>query len=271
MRAYTIAVLAGLGIIGGSTVHAQAPQRPQFEYAAKFVCGRGDGARVAPGTFFTAINIHNPGTDTLRFRIKAAATDTGLRPGRISPFVGAVLTPDQAMEVECKDVERLLPFQGFQKGFVVIQAPGELDVVAVYTAADATRQVETMDVERVPARRMGLPSCPDLTVESIGDPVWDPVNKQSVITAIIRNVGTGSAGPSYARLEDPSTKQPSGAPYNSVAVTPSLGPGASASVTFTLPYWVFNPDADFHVTADYKGEIAECREDNNRLTFNRVG
>jgi len=42
-------------------------------------------------------------------------------------------------------------------------------------------------------------------------------------------------------------------------------------VTFTLPYWVYNPDADLEVTADYKGLLLECKEDNNVKIFKDIG
>ena len=31
-----------------------------YQYATKVVCGKSDGSVVAPGTYFTAVNIHNP-------------------------------------------------------------------------------------------------------------------------------------------------------------------------------------------------------------------
>ena len=113
---------------------------------------------------------------------------------------------------------------------------------------------------------------PDLIVSRIDRPVWDAANHRSVVTAEIRNVGTADAAPSIARVIDPSTTQPSsGAPYNAIANTPLLAAGTSVIVTFYLPYWVFNPDAELEVTADYKGMVQECNEENNVLTFRQQG
>lgn len=112
---------------------------------------------------------------------------------------------------------------------------------------------------------------PDLIVAEIQKPVWDNANKRSVIKAVIKNIGVGAAGASIARLIDPSTTQPTGAPYNAIANTPALAAGASATVTFYLPYWVYNPDAELEVTADYKGVIKECDENNNTKTFKDLG
>jgi hypothetical protein len=155
------------------------------------------------------------------------------------------------------------------KGFLVVQGRDELDVVAVYSGG--AREVATMDVERVPARRFGRVTCPDLVVDTIFRPTYESATQRSVITARIRNIGDVAAPSTLARLIDSSTTQSTGAPYNSIATTPALAPGASAIVTFYLPYNVFNPDAWLEVTADYKGDLAECREDNNRLKIELIG
>jgi hypothetical protein len=65
------------------------------------------------------------------------------------------------LEIDCPDIfnPEIFKFpqpirRGFLKGFVVIESEVELDVVAVYTAAGAQKQVETLHTERVPARRL---------------------------------------------------------------------------------------------------------------------
>ena len=42
------------------------------QYSVKFVCGSSSGGPVAPGSYFTAINIHNPTDQKIRFRKKVA-------------------------------------------------------------------------------------------------------------------------------------------------------------------------------------------------------
>lgn len=113
--------------------------------------------------------------------------------------------------------------------------------------------------------------CPDLIVKEIIPPRWDSTNRVSRIKAVISNIGNVTSGASVARLIDPSTRQSSGAPYNAVASVPSLAPGASYTVEFTLPYWVFNPDASLEVTADYKNQVKECDENNNTASYNAIG
>lgn len=109
---------------------------------------------------------------------------------------------------------------------------------------------------------------PDLVVSYIEPPVYD---NGSVIRATIENIGSDIAGPSLARLIDPGTLQPTGAPENAVASVPTLSPGESYTVTFMLDYWIYNPDADFEVTADYKGQVQECLENNNMDEFHDIG
>jgi hypothetical protein len=148
---------------------AAAQDTLAVEYAVKFICGRTPTARtpLAPGDYFTAINVHNPGQRGVAFRWKLALTrqDTVIigvpptpSPGPVSPFVNADLGPDQALEIDCQHIlpraRPLLPPTRFFKGFVVLQSRSELDVVAVYTAAGSTRQIETIDIERVEPRRI---------------------------------------------------------------------------------------------------------------------
>ena len=113
--------------------------------------------------------------------------------------------------------------------------------------------------------------CPDLVVSQIYRPEWDNANRRSILKADIKNIGTALAPETLARVIDPSTTQGTGAPYNDVATTPALNPGATTTVTFYLPYWVYNPDALLEFTADYKQTLQECLEDNNTETFSEQG
>jgi len=179
-----------------------AQQRPAFEYAVKFVCGSPPDVAappVAPGRYFTAINVHNPGDRPIGFRKKFAIALPGERVGPISKFFDARLGPDEAFEIDCADILQAFgprQQQRLMKGFAVIQlfdTTAALDVVAVYTAAGSTRQVETMDVERVPARRVAVgppPGLPDLV------PVADSCVRDSLgLRVTIRNLGTAPSGP----------------------------------------------------------------------------
>jgi Concanavalin A-like lectin/glucanases superfamily len=140
---------------------AQFAEEGILQYAAKLVCGKSDGEVVAPGVYFTAVNVHNPMYTTVGFGVKIAVALPGLKPGPVSRFYKAELGPDQALEIDCPDIFNPEIFRfdeplqtDFLKGFVVIESKVELDVVAVYTAASTKTQVETLHMERVPARRL---------------------------------------------------------------------------------------------------------------------
>jgi hypothetical protein len=147
-----------VGVIG---TNAASGQTQGVQYAAKFVCGVPAAAQgvppVAPGAYFTAVNVHNPGTAPIEFRKKFVIALPGEKAGRISQFFPAVLKADEAFEIDCEDIIRHLDTGGFLKGlvkgFVVIESPRELDVVAVYTAAaNPSGPGVTMALERVPKR-----------------------------------------------------------------------------------------------------------------------
>jgi hypothetical protein len=136
---------------------SSAAAQEYFEYAVKIICGTPppERAAVAPGTYFTAINIHNPNPnpiDTVFFRKKFALTAAKEKPGPVSSFSINELVSDRALEIDCTDVFVRARVKGFAKGFAVIQSPAALDVVAVYTAVGATNRIETLHLERVPAR-----------------------------------------------------------------------------------------------------------------------
>lgn len=251
---------------------AVGQQAGEVQYAAKFVCGKADGKVLAPGVYLTAINVHNPTGGKITFQKKIAVALPHEKPGPVSKLFKARLGPDEALEIDCEDIFKLAETRAdFLKGFVVIESKGELDVVAVYTAAGADGQVETLHTERVPARAQA--GCPDLVVTNIDKPTWDGPNHRSVIKATIKNIGSAWAGPTLAKVVDPTTFQPppSGLPYEAIAATPALDPNLSAVVTFYLPYWVYNPNVTLEVTADYKHELAECDENNNVKVFEDIG
>jgi hypothetical protein len=171
LPAYSSAAILGVFSAGGGQIPMRyaddailssaklelTQEAPAFQYAAKFVCGKSAGEVVAPGVYFTAVNVHNPTYTAIRFRIKIAVALPGVKPGPVSKFFDAKLGPDQALEIDCRDIfEHAETKADFLKGFVVIESDVELDVVAVYTAAGRDGQVETLHTERVPPRRLEL-------------------------------------------------------------------------------------------------------------------
>ena len=136
-----------------------------FEYAVKFVCGtwvKEFGDVVAPGIYFTAINIHNPTDGEVSFQYKIAVAKRGVGTKPSNP-VDLKLGLDEALEIDCTDITKhSRPIEGeFRKGFVVIGSNVDLDVVAVYTAAGGDGQIVSIHIERVaPRRPLRLPPLP---------------------------------------------------------------------------------------------------------------
>jgi len=135
-----------------------------LQYAVKILCGPSGyresppttykpgvkpDPRVAPGTYFTAINIHNPTDKAVAVRFKVAVALPG-KSGPVSRFFDLKVGPDEAVSIDCVQLyEYFHAKPEFTDGFTVIESEAELDVVAVYTAAGATGRVETLKTERV--------------------------------------------------------------------------------------------------------------------------
>ena len=124
-----------------------------FVYAAKFICGSmpelpqpTEEGPVEPGSYATAINVHNPNAEGVVFIKKAVLLFTQTEkeegfeiPKEPSGRREAQLGPDWGMEIDGRDIRQELlsgqapPAPVFIKGWVVIESQLPLDVVAVYT------------------------------------------------------------------------------------------------------------------------------------------
>jgi hypothetical protein len=112
-----------------------------------------------------------------------------------------------------------------------------------------------------------LPFCrhlPDLVVSALPNPEFDAATRGSIIKAVVRNQGRAASSAFIVRLVvDGSTSV-------NVAVR-GLGAMSSTIVTFRIPFWVYNPDAQYTVTVDASGRIRECNEVNNSKSFFGLG
>jgi len=164
-------------------------QCTEFQYAVKLVQGSAppltNESFIAPGRYHTMVNVHNPSTcKTVKFRWKVALADLDGKPvSMISAFREVSLRPDEAYEIDAREIGRAIniALNRFIKGFVVIEAPCELDVVAVYTALPAGQGPTAQSVgiafhtERVPARK--IDACLDLNLDiSTGVAPWTVTN-----------------------------------------------------------------------------------------------
>lgn len=164
-----IAVLAG-GVILSSAGDALAQRGGtgvgalggQFQYVVKFVCGElffftennSSGERDgAPGQYYTDINVHNPNNRTVRVNKKFALDGPKSQVhGPVTSPERFVLDPDEALQITCADIRRLVgafPFGAtagthgqFYKGFVVILTRQRLDITALYTVCPSETESE---------------------------------------------------------------------------------------------------------------------------------
>ena len=155
MRTRIVTTLAVMTLVAGL---AEAQTRTR-QYAAKFICGKASDEQVkgfiaAPGSYYTAVNVHNPRLKVaIRYQKKFALGEPNERAGRISEWFRGELKADETMQIDCGDIYRHLDIAPgtFIEGFAVIQPSFELDVVGVYTA-EAGNGVSTLHMERVPLR-----------------------------------------------------------------------------------------------------------------------
>ena len=81
-------------------------QAQQTQYSAKFVIGTSNGDILAPGRYFTAINVHNPTAQPITIRKRFAIALPSEKPGPISPFASTTIPPGAAIEIDTRDIHR---------------------------------------------------------------------------------------------------------------------------------------------------------------------
>jgi len=141
-------------------IASAASAQVQFLYSAKFVCGKSGNTEIAtftaaPGSYFTAINVHNPSGVASNIRKRFSVGRLGEQPGQLSQFFPMLLPPGTTGEIECRSIYGHLniPLGTFIEGFAEIRSNVELDVVGVYTTAPVNGTgVSSILMERVPKR-----------------------------------------------------------------------------------------------------------------------
>ena len=201
--------------------------RDIYRYSVKFVCGCSKGGVVAPGRYWTAINVRNTSDEKVTFRKRFSVALPNERPGNVSEQTRNQLGPWEALEIDCEDIAKhtKMPEGCFIKGFAVLESEVELDVIAVYTAAGHDGEVETMDVEEVCPKRVKAKRPPDDIPPPPPPPPPPPVkDKPDLVPApayrpgpplfpsgychspkelriIVRNLGQGPAGATTTRVD----------------------------------------------------------------------
>ncbi len=221
--------------------------RVDYQYAVKIVCGTIDKqAKDQPlplGNYKTKINIHNfSRCECVTFRWKVAVGFTHLKVGPVSDFSDATLCADEALEIDYHDILRRVgrDITGHIEGWVVIESPTELDVVAVYgTAASADGTVNAFHTERVAARC--LPVCDDFSLDvSTGVSAWEVKSPEN---GAVFNIATlGQKNPGWADAQP-----------GSLWVRPGTDT-ADGDYTYKLEFKLCsgfrNPVLDMHLLAD---------------------
>jgi hypothetical protein len=135
-----------------------------LQYSAKILCGLPDkqqaergGGMAAYGMYFTAVNVHNPGTKEAFAEMKVAVTKADGQPGGVSSFHPIRLGDDEVIGIDCSAIRTLANEPtAFLDGFLVIKTDFNLDVVAVYTGAQ-NGQLATFGLERISGRKLNSP------------------------------------------------------------------------------------------------------------------
>jgi len=251
----------------------------KYEYAAKIVCGEQKdykNMRLAKGLYTTTINIHNPNRSTTLLFKKLALTypPEGQLPGMIIPIGVDTLSSDQALKVDCMDIQEKLFPQGFPtpyiEGFIIIQSLASLDVSAVYTTAKPVRflfwssaKVTSIDVEQIRERKIeeGTPPLPDLVPvpkpSCSGDPVCFCSLEGDTLIVRVRNQGGAATATTFE------TEVDFGSFGKFTKTTKQLNVGETTQVKFIIPYGCYDPDCNFKIKVDATGIVPESDETNN--------
>jgi hypothetical protein len=162
------ALIAVALLVALSASPADAQVKTSYQYAVKTLCTLfgdiGFGDAMAPGRYRTLLNIHNPTEKKFEVARKFALAG---KPGdalgsfSVAPYKAFTLGPDQAVAYNCFDIANFFcPINGICvdftaiDGFLVINSPEELDVVAVYSGNPKGGEVSTLDTETVAARKI---------------------------------------------------------------------------------------------------------------------
>ena len=168
LDALSLVLAAGVWLASScGAAHAQRLSTT-YQYSVKAICTLlgdiGFGDAFAPGRYRTVINIHNPTEKSVEIARKFALAGAPADPAgsfSMTPYKALTLKGDQAVAFNCFHIADFfcpinnvcVDFTAID-GFLVINSPVELDVVAVYTAHPKGGEVATLDTETVAARKM---------------------------------------------------------------------------------------------------------------------
>jgi hypothetical protein len=143
------------------TAIAQDDSETIIQYSIEFVCGTNSSGyeSVVPGDYTMVANVHNANTGPNQARSKVSLS---YPVQAMSDVLTTEFAAQQSRQLNCGDILDQFAFVQpigdlpLLEGFLLIQAPKPLEVVARYTATGEMGEV-SVDVERVPGRLLDSP------------------------------------------------------------------------------------------------------------------
>lgn len=170
--------------------------RIDYQYAVKIVCGtitqKSTEHPLSTGEYKTKINVHNfSRCECVTFCWKVAIGFPHLKVGPVSDFLEASLCADEALEIDCSDIKkRIAKDLEHIEGWVVIESPSELDVVAVYSTSELKDgPVNAFHTERVHSRCLAVCDDFDLNI-STGVAAWQVKEPGTAVFNVATLTGT---------------------------------------------------------------------------------
>ena len=256
------------GTLGSPPSH---PVPRTYRYSVKFVCGKCEGKILARGHYFTAINVHNPSRRPVKIHKVLSTALPGETPGHVVDGGTSELGPLESFEIDCPDVHRLARLMPgcLAKGFVILTSRTPLEVVAVYTAAGADKEVETLHTERVPPLEMDgededdeLPNLVPLPPHPQGRQPFPSgfCKSRAELEVIVKNLGPGDAPASKLRVEFLDCNQ-----VVDLSVNPLLA-GQQVMVPVPVPHNCWHGEfMRFRITANATMAFPETDMSNNTV------
>jgi photosystem II stability/assembly factor-like uncharacterized protein len=254
---------------------AYYPVKPTINYSAKIICGvqkEPECLTLARGLYATAINVHNPTNEPVRFLKTLSLTHPpgGQEPGKVIRISEDRLLPGEALEVDCEDIRNRVFPDGFPapfiKGFLTIGSEDRLNVTAVYSTGNLANDLEhtSIDVEQTPGYKVSQTERPaDLIPVPTGDTqrvgAYCEI-RDGMLVVTVKNQGVWSAGVSVTEVDFFDFGK-------SNANTDSLFPGDTTEVLFDIPDGCLPSGVDatckFKITVDAHAQVSESDETNN--------
>jgi len=132
-----------------------ASAQTSFRYDAKYLCGKQGTSphNFLPGVYFTSINVYsNSGVHAFKKRFTVSLVNE--KAGGSTGWVVTSLSAGQSLQIDCDNIishlGTLPPGGQVTEGFVIIDSPNKLDIVAVYSAGPQGGPVSSLLMERVP-------------------------------------------------------------------------------------------------------------------------